>query len=232
MEKKKNKLIPVVIVLIILVLGLGGFIVYDKVLKTDNENNVVDNNENKNNDSKKEFNETNLKKWLSNADTLGLISLTNDYKLEIADDEFYSRFLGLYIMFHGRGAEPEIVDGKYQYCLNKNVGMEVIKKYFKVSKVNLRFNDIKNDNNSILTYYEDNNKFCVLVTPTGYDTYNHDLINIVLNSQNQIEVFYGLLGSYMNDENMLSYYGYKRIVLEEVNDEYKILEIETSLKDY
>ena len=33
MEKKKNKLISVVIILIILILGLGGFIVDDKVLK-------------------------------------------------------------------------------------------------------------------------------------------------------------------------------------------------------
>ncbi|MBQ8472405.1 MAG: hypothetical protein IJ501_02765 [Bacilli bacterium] len=38
MEKKKNNLIPIVIILIVLVLGLGGFIVYDKVLKNDANN--------------------------------------------------------------------------------------------------------------------------------------------------------------------------------------------------
>ena len=32
MEKKKNNLIPIVIILIVLVLGIGGFIVYGKQL--------------------------------------------------------------------------------------------------------------------------------------------------------------------------------------------------------
>ena len=49
MEKKKNNLIPIVIILIVLVLGLGGFIVYDKVLNNE-DNDVVDNNKNCNND--------------------------------------------------------------------------------------------------------------------------------------------------------------------------------------
>ena len=38
MEKKKNNLIPIVIILIVLVLGLGGFIVYDKVLNNNEDN--------------------------------------------------------------------------------------------------------------------------------------------------------------------------------------------------
>ena len=40
MEKKKNNLIPIVIILIVLVLGLGGFIVYDKVLNNNEDNNL------------------------------------------------------------------------------------------------------------------------------------------------------------------------------------------------
>ena len=53
MEKKNNGLIVLVIILSLLVVGLGGFIVYDKVLSTDNEkledtnvDNIGDNNEN------------------------------------------------------------------------------------------------------------------------------------------------------------------------------------------
>ena len=232
MEKKKNNLIPVVIMLIVLVLGLGGFIVYDKVLNNE-DNNVVDNNqENENNNNQyKDYNDEKLEKWLNNVDTRTLISLNDDYNQTTADDEFYSRFLGLYIMSHGRGAEPEIVDGKYKYCLNKNAGVEVIKQYFKVSKVNLKFDNIK-DNNSILSYYEDKNNFCVLTTPTEYGNYIHELIKVAKNSQNQIEVLYALLGSYMNDENALSYYGYKKLTLEEADNTYKILKIETNLKEY
>ena len=49
MEKKKNNLIPIVIILIVLVLGLGGFIVYDKVLNNKENNNELENNENFNN---------------------------------------------------------------------------------------------------------------------------------------------------------------------------------------
>ena len=37
MEKKNNGLIVLVIILSLLVVGLGGFIVYDKVLSTANE---------------------------------------------------------------------------------------------------------------------------------------------------------------------------------------------------
>jgi len=43
MEKKKNNLILIVIVLTVLVLGLGGFIVYDKVFNNEDKN-VVNNN--------------------------------------------------------------------------------------------------------------------------------------------------------------------------------------------
>ena len=52
MENKNKKYIVLVAILMILVLGLGGFIVYDKVLKEDKTtNNENSNSENSNNEN-------------------------------------------------------------------------------------------------------------------------------------------------------------------------------------
>ena len=52
MEKKNTGLIVLVVVLSIAVLGLGGFIVYDKVLKSEKEdNNKIETNNNQMNQS-------------------------------------------------------------------------------------------------------------------------------------------------------------------------------------
>lgn len=56
MEKKNTGLIVLIVVLSIAVLGLGGFIIYDKVLNNDSKNNSneinKEDNENKNENNK------------------------------------------------------------------------------------------------------------------------------------------------------------------------------------
>lgn len=58
MEKKENMLVGLVIILSILVVALSSYIIYDKVLSKENENNVINNNEGKQDDNITESNIT------------------------------------------------------------------------------------------------------------------------------------------------------------------------------
>ena len=86
MEKQKNKvLIVLVIVLLFVILGLGGYIVYDKVL---NKNQIENNNSNTQNYNGNSGNKNNsnlalkidsTKDWVYNA----------DYNLPTKEDSYY-----------------------------------------------------------------------------------------------------------------------------------------------
>lgn len=58
MENKNTGLISIIVILSLLVVGLGGFVIYDKVLSNDKieDNNIDNNNDNSNNDIKEDDN--------------------------------------------------------------------------------------------------------------------------------------------------------------------------------
>ena len=58
MENKNTGLISIIVILSLLVVGLGGFVIYDKVLSNNKieDNNIDNNNDNSNNDIKEEDN--------------------------------------------------------------------------------------------------------------------------------------------------------------------------------
>jgi len=88
MEKKNIGLIILVIVLSIAVLGLGGFVVYDKILNYDSKNNSNDTNKVEPNNNV-ENNETNLKNENNQNEINSTVENNNIFENKIADEFTY-----------------------------------------------------------------------------------------------------------------------------------------------
>ncbi|MBQ7140976.1 MAG: hypothetical protein IJO32_05680 [Bacilli bacterium] len=151
MEKKNTGLIVLVVVLSIAVLGLGGFIVYDKVLKSEKEdNNKIETNNNQMNQS------NNINKL---DDTKEIVYTEISYNITGHNDEM-----------NGLSEIPQInLDTKNTIDININI-IDFFKKIMKTNKFknSYKYGHEETDDHLIYKinyeYYIENNILSLLIT--------------------------------------------------------------------
>ena len=124
MEKKYKVLIILVIILSLLVVGLGGFILYDKVLS----NNEVENNINDTNNDRFEDNNTNDTN--NNDENVSDDDLFNQYKDKITNSIWYKTGT----VFSFRNEKTTFSIGKYASDGGHGGNLNTFKDYFLGSK--------------------------------------------------------------------------------------------------
>ena len=176
--EKKNGLIVLIIILSILVIGLSGFIIYDKVLSNNkSENKIIENNNNQEN------NDEQILVTLPEQEAKEII----ETRTEIAND-FFERY-NTYCGPDGSILDNEIIidnnDNFAYYSINNYNTFSELEDYLLqfITKDTLYSNEYYDQNN----YIEKNNKLYCKVLPKGGTSVTYGDINIESIEQNEIK---------------------------------------------
>lgn len=221
MEKKNIGLIVLVIILFLLVLGLGGFIVYDKVLS----NNEIENNENNNSEVDNNQNESKL---LSNEEALAEGKRLYDKANDIYETWVLIPYCGL---THGeaKGDRVETLgdagSGNGDYFKSNFTSFEDLKNYLKQwlsddivnekvvktseSNGEIHYNYVedlsllsKRDDLYLYVDYvlKDNTLYCRLTAGMGWITLYQDKYEIKVDSIEENKITYTITSAYGKEE--------------------------------
>lgn len=219
MEKEKNngRLVALIIVLFLLVLGLGGYIVYDKVLSSNSTQPIIDGNNNANNNQKNNVvdkNDEQNNNVINNNDQNDTVSCncpTTNCDLSIDFDKLAKISKSDY----------NFVNGSY----NNNYSVNVLSNgKVLVNYVNI-ISNISNAKDVILFNGPGKGNMTYILTADGY-IYKYDLSNVSKNNFEAIKV-----NEYSNIKQMIRYMtrkahagGCDYVVLIDNNDKYYSLD--------
>ena len=227
-DKKNNKGLMVGIIIFLIICLIAIFYFMFKMTYVGNKKNTIQENEQV--DTKNNFDEEEVRKWLNDNSTwLLYFTVENvDFDSETATSKDYSYFLAWYLLI----SSDKSIDNKNinptttQYTYTKEYINSFLDKNFGVKLDKIEIVEMDNAYNGQVTYTEDDNNIYVNVHPfDGAPLYICKLENISFSENQDILIKYNKYEKESLDDNEGKLIGNRYLKIKNENNEYKVMKV-------